>query len=361
MTEWSDCKNVNCPNVKALENLVDTIETAINEACDYFEAGRSSCNNARHALEDQESHCLRYRETYKAWEDECGADYDQCRLDVCTFGNFMQTKCVEIVHYNGNIQRLWDPADERAGEEWAAISMIRCMLKSYKEGGSFDLDTKKYCEDGVDMQGIKGVHYHAPEVEFECDTVEFAWLANLGVDITLTGAAAELAASKVLQRALFDPEGQKLPSGQVFPFCGEHVNDHKCPYAVPYNDEPCTEDYLECKYESDSCCPGEVREPTVVAVCVDGYWEVTRTPLDCGDYDCGTTPPDPSPVPTYAEPTEMPTMAPFTYYPTPMPTEPYTTTTTTTYTTTTTTEPYEPTPSPTEAPYTTTTYRPDSE
>lgn len=135
---------------RKLQEWADGLQATIDVKKNEYNSHRQSCADATAAHTTSQND---NNEAVTAWENErvvCEGLHRDRNVGICVFGEKLQDKCAAKSEYDEHIRAIdaeSGPESEAEREnEWASMTLLKCMLKKHKNESEFDEATMASCQ-----------------------------------------------------------------------------------------------------------------------------------------------------------------------------------------------------------------------
>jgi len=146
---------------QSLDSIVGNVQTGAGKAVSKYVEAKAQCLSATGAYNSQVSHV---QELHKAWAAKRKACHSQRvtrETQICTFGTFLQEKCVALSNYNDIIASVDGRGSEFSHldrvEEWRVSQLVECLVGKLVSGADVNEADLASCESAVDFDKDVGV------------------------------------------------------------------------------------------------------------------------------------------------------------------------------------------------------------
>jgi len=146
---------------QSLDAIVGGVQKGAGEAVSKYVEAKAQCQAATQAYNSQVAHVAEVHRQWASQRKLCHGKRVTRDTQICTFGTFLQEKCVALSNYKNIIASIDGQGSEFSHPdrvaEWRVSQLVKCLVGKFASGADIvDADLAS-CEKAVDFDGDVGV------------------------------------------------------------------------------------------------------------------------------------------------------------------------------------------------------------
>merc|ERR1719414_573710 len=146
---------------QSLDSIVGSVEQGAGQAVSKYVEAKGQCRAATQAYDSQVAHVGEVHREWAAKRKTCHSKRVTRETQICTFGTFLQEKCVHFSNYKNIIASVDGKGSEFSHPdrvaEWKVTQLVKCLVGKLTSGAEMVEADLASCESAVDFDKDVGV------------------------------------------------------------------------------------------------------------------------------------------------------------------------------------------------------------
>jgi len=199
---------------QSLDAIVGSVQKGAGQAVSKYVEAKGQCIAATQAYNSQVAHVGDVHRQWAARRKTCNSKRVTRETQICTFGTFLQEKCVALSNYKNIIASINGTGSEFSHPdrvaEWRVSQLVKCLVGRFASGADIVEADLKACESAVNFDKDVGV------LDMQAEQIaRFSETFGCGADsevISFEGGTWEVP----------QPSGGNVPPSQGYKFNSEY-------------------------------------------------------------------------------------------------------------------------------------------
>lgn len=146
---------------QSLDSIVGSVQQGAGQAVSKYVEAKGQCQAATQAYDSQVAHVGEVHRGWAARRKSCNSKRVTRETQICTFGTFLQEKCVALSNYKIIIASIDGKGSEFSHPdrvaEWRVSQLVKCLVGKFASGADIVEADLATCESAVDFNKDVGV------------------------------------------------------------------------------------------------------------------------------------------------------------------------------------------------------------
>jgi len=146
---------------QSLDQIVGSVQKGAGQAVSKYVEAKGQCIAATQAYDSQVAHVGEVHRQWAARRKTCNAKRVTRETQICTFGTFLQEKCVALSNYKNIIASIEGKGSEFSHPdrvaEWRVSQLVKCLVGKFASGAEIVEADLTSCEEALDFDKDVGV------------------------------------------------------------------------------------------------------------------------------------------------------------------------------------------------------------
>jgi len=146
---------------QSLDSIVGNVQKGAGQAVSKYVEAKGQCQSATQAYDSQVAHVGEVHRAWAAQRKTCNSKRVTRETQICTFGTFLQEKCVALSNYKNIIASVDGQGSEFSHPdrvaEWRVSQLVKCLVGKLVSGADVNEADLASCESAVDFDNDVGV------------------------------------------------------------------------------------------------------------------------------------------------------------------------------------------------------------
>jgi len=133
-----------------IDEMVSGLQSDFDAAKERFTVAKQGCDEAKADHVQKQSEHDTAIEQWDTQRAECMQNHEDRQVSMCLFGAELQLKCAAVTAHEELVEKANGAGSEHSEadrrEEWATVSLTKCMLEAVVAGGDVDTTALTACE-----------------------------------------------------------------------------------------------------------------------------------------------------------------------------------------------------------------------
>jgi len=146
---------------QSLDQIVGSVQKGAGQAVSKYVEAKGQCIAATQAYDSQVAHVGEVHRAWAARRKTCNSKRVTRETQICTFGTFLQEKCVALSNYKNIIASIEGKGSEFSHPdrvaEWRVSQLVKCLVGKFASGAEIVEADLTSCEEALDFDKDVGV------------------------------------------------------------------------------------------------------------------------------------------------------------------------------------------------------------
>merc|ERR1719323_1770679 len=146
---------------QSLDSIVSSVQQGAGQAVSKYVEAKGQCQAATQAYNSQVAHVGEVHREWAAQRKACHGKRVTRETQICTFGTFLQEKCVALSNYKNIIASIDGTGSEFSHPdrvaEWRVSQLVKCLVGKFASGADIVEEDLSSCEKAVNFDNDVGV------------------------------------------------------------------------------------------------------------------------------------------------------------------------------------------------------------
>jgi len=146
---------------QSLDSIVSSVQQGAGQAVSKYVEAKSQCQAATQAYNAQVAHVGEVHRQWASQRKTCHGKRVTRETQICTFGTFLQEKCVALSNYKNIIASIDGTGSEFSHPdrvaEWRVSQLVKCLVGKFASGAEIVEEDLSSCEKAVNFDNDVGV------------------------------------------------------------------------------------------------------------------------------------------------------------------------------------------------------------